>query len=176
MPPVTPRRFRRYIDARCTWKHSRDISGKSKYSIFHVFRFPLISGERFHVQQSSTYPQKAIEKAGDIGWFDFQSVPFFMVKNVTCKVCYVPFSTFLALENGTDWKLNWPMSPAFPLAFQGYIDLRCTWKRFRDRSGKPPGLKKRKEEKKVETKENFWKRKEESGIHRKLLKNNAKNL
>ena len=29
------------------------------------------------------------------------------------------------------------MSPAFPRAFQGYINLHCTWKRFRDISGKP---------------------------------------
>ena len=28
------------------------------------------------------YTSKAIEKADDIGWFNFQSVPFFRVKNV----------------------------------------------------------------------------------------------
>ena len=105
------------------------MGGKLKCFIFHVFRFPLLSLKRFHVQRRSIYPWKAYEKAGDIGWFDFQSVPLFTVKNVrngTCKVFYVPFSTFLILENETDWKLNQPMSPAFSIAFQGYIDLHCT--------------------------------------------------
>ena len=139
MLPAFPIAFQWYIDFRCTWKRFRDISGKLKCSIFHVFRFPLISRKRFHVQRRSIYFWKAIEKAGDIGWFDFQSVPFSAVKNRengTCKVFYVPFSTFLTLENGTDWKLYQPMSPAFPIAFQGYIDLHCTWKRFWDISGK----------------------------------------
>ena len=45
------------------------------------------------------------------------------------------------MENGTDWKLNQPMSLAFSIAFQEYTDLRCVRKRFRDISGKPPGLK-----------------------------------
>ena len=71
-----------YIDHRCTWKRFREISRKLKCSIFHVFRFSLISRERFHVQRRSTYPWKAIVKAGDIDWFNFQSVSFFTVKNV----------------------------------------------------------------------------------------------
>ena len=104
-----------------------------------MFRFPLISRERFHAQQRSIYPWKAIEKVSDIGWFNLQSNPFSLVKSVkneTCKVFYVPFSTFLTLENGTDWKLNQPMSPVFSIAVQGYIDLHCTWKHLRDLSGK----------------------------------------
>ena len=139
MSPAFSIAFQRYIDLRCTWKHFRDISGKPKCSIFRVFRFPLISRECFHVQRRSIYPWRAIEKAGDIGWIIFKSVPFSTVKSVengTCKVFYVPFSTFLTMENGTDWKLNQPMSTAFSIAFQGYIDLRCTWKRSRDISEK----------------------------------------
>ena len=38
---------------------------KLKCSIFHVFRFLLISRKRFHVQRRSIYSWKAIEKAGD---------------------------------------------------------------------------------------------------------------
>ena len=150
-----------YIDLHCTWKHFREISGKRKCSIFHVFRFSLISRERFHVQRRSIYPWKAIEKAGDIGWFNFQSVSFSIIQNVenkTCRVFYVPFSTCLTVENGRDSNLNQLMSPAFSRAFKGYIDLRCTWKPLRVISEKPKSLKKRKEEKK------------KSGNHRKLLK------
>ena len=57
-------------------------------------------------------------------------------KNGSCKAFYDPFFTFLTLENRTDWKLNQPMSPAFPVAFQRHIDLRCAWNRFGDISGK----------------------------------------
>ena len=42
------------------------------------------------------------------------------------------FPRILAMENGTDWKLNQPMSPAFFLCERGYIDLLCTSKRFQD--------------------------------------------
>ena len=93
---------------------------KTKVFHFPLFRFPLISRKRFHIQRRSIHPWKAIKKAGDIGWFDFQSVPLFTVENVkngTCKIFYVPFSTILTLKNGTDWKLNQPMSLAFPIAF-----------------------------------------------------------
>ena len=135
MSPAFLRRVWGYIDLRCKWMRFRDISGKRTTWKMERFGFPLISRKRFHVQWRSIYHWKAIEKAGDIGWFDFQSIPLSTVKNVkngTCKIFYVRFFTFLTMENGTDWKLNWPMSPAFPIAFQGYIDLRCTWKRFRD--------------------------------------------
>ena len=159
MPPAFSIAFQGYIDLRCTWKRFREISGKLKCFIFHVFRFSLISRERFHVQRRSIYPWKAIEKAGDIGWFNFQSVSFSIIQNVeneTCTVFYVPFSTCLTVENGTDWKLNQPMSPAFPRAFQWYIYLRCTWKRFRDISENPKSLKKKKK-KREEKKKNMKK-------------------
>ena len=42
----------------------------------------LISRKRFHVQQRSIHPWKALGKAGDIGYFNFQSVPFSILKNV----------------------------------------------------------------------------------------------
>ena len=73
------------------------------------FGFPLISRKRFHVQRRSIYPQTRLEKAGDIGYFNFRSVPFSMDKNAkngARNVVYVPFSTFLRMENGTDWKLR----------------------------------------------------------------------
>ena len=54
---------------------------KTKVSIFHVVRFPLISQKRFHVQRRSIYPQTRLGKAGNIGWFNIQSVPFSMDKN-----------------------------------------------------------------------------------------------
>ena len=47
--------FQGYIDHHSTWKRFRDINGKCKCSIFHVLRFPLISRERFHVQQRLIY-------------------------------------------------------------------------------------------------------------------------
>ena len=89
---------------------------------------PLISRKRFHVQRRSIYPQTRLEKAGDIGYFNFQSVPFFILKNVengTQKKLHVPFLAFLSMENGTDRKLKQPMSPAFSRRVWGYIDFRC---------------------------------------------------
>ena len=101
----------------------------STFIFFRPFGFPLISRKCFHVQWRSIYPCKAIEKVGDIGWLNFQSVPFSRVKDVengTCKVFYVPFSKFLSLEYGTEWIATQPMSPTISIAFQGYIDLCCT--------------------------------------------------
>ena len=74
-----------------------------------LFGFSLISRVYFNVQRRSIYPYKAIEKAGDIGWFNFQSVPFFRVKNVengTEKTLHVPFSLLLTKKKGTDLKSN----------------------------------------------------------------------
>ena len=135
MSPAFSIAFQGYIDLHCTWKHLRDMSGKLTTWKMERFGFPLISRKRFHVQRRSIYPWKALEKAGDIGWFDFQSIPFFTVKHVengTSKTLHVPFSTLLTMKNETDWKLNQSMSLAFSIAFQGYIDLRCTWKLSRD--------------------------------------------
>ena len=74
--------FQGYIDHHCTWKGFRDTCEKPKRSIFHVVCFPLISQKRFHVQRGLIYPQTCLGKAGDIGYFNFQSVPFSILKNV----------------------------------------------------------------------------------------------
>ena len=74
--------FQKYIDLHCTWKHSRDISGKRNTWKMEHFNFLLIYQKWFHVQRRSIYPWKTIEKASDIGWFNFHSVPFSRDKNV----------------------------------------------------------------------------------------------
>ena len=56
MSPAFSIALQGYIKLHCTWKHFREISGKRRCSIFHVFRFPLISRKRFHVQRRSIYP------------------------------------------------------------------------------------------------------------------------
>ena len=42
------------------------------------------------------------------------------------------FQRILSMENGTDWKLNRPMSPAESSCEKGYADLRCTSERSQD--------------------------------------------
>ena len=85
-----------------------------------VFHFPLTSRERFHVLWRSIYLQKRLEMAGDISYFNFQSVPFCMVKNVKTEhaVFMFRFPRFFTMENGTDWKLNQPMSRSISVHFQ----------------------------------------------------------
>ena len=104
-----------------------------------MFRFPPIPRERLHVQWRSIYLRKRLKMAGGIAYLNFQSVPFCMVKNVKTEhaVFMFRFPRFFTMENGTDWKLNQSMSLSISIHFQGYVDLRCTWKRFQDISGKP---------------------------------------
>ena len=76
--------------------------------LLEFFDFFFI-GEFYFLFLIWIYPQTRLKAAGDIGYFDFRSVPFFMNKNLkngTCNVLYVPFFTFSRMENGTDWKLK----------------------------------------------------------------------
>ena len=52
-----------------------------------LFGFPHIFRKCCHVQRRSIYLWKALDKAGDIGWFYFK---------------YVPFSRVKCVENGTE--------------------------------------------------------------------------
>ena len=129
--------FQGYIDLLCMSKRSRGIRenpNRIECSVFHMFTCSLMSRERFGVQSRSIYSWKGFETAGDIGCSFYRPINML----IHSELFYVfRFPRILKTENGTDWKINQPMSPAILISFQVYKDLLCTSKDSRDINENP---------------------------------------